>query len=311
VAERSEGRRRSLTGLLFASPWLAGLALFVLYPFMASVVYGFSDYSVMRDPRWVGGDNYAEMAGDPVFWQSLKVVLVFAAFSIPLGVVAALSLAIMLDAGKRGVSIYRAIFYLPQLVPTVVVAILWTWLFNAEFGLVNGLLRVPCGWINALLGLSGARALAPPGWLASSTWAIWALVFMSLWQVGQMAVIYLAKIQDVPQELYEAAALDGAGFWRKTWHVTLPQISPVILFNVVMAIIGCFQIFSEPFIMTGGGPARSTHFLAMYIYRLAFEDYRMGYACAVALVLFVIILGLTMLALRIARGRVYYAGEDA
>jgi multiple sugar transport system permease protein len=197
--------------------------------------------------------------------------------------------------------VYRAIFYLPQLVPTVVVAILWTWLFNAEFGLVNHILRPPL----SLLGAS------PPGWLASSSWALPALVFMSMWQVGQMTIIYLAKIQDVPQELYEAASLDGAGFWSKTRHVTLPQISPIILFNVVMAIIGCFQVFTEPYIMTGGGPARATHFLSLYIYKLAFEEYRMGYACAVALVLFLVILGLTMLALRLARGRVYYAGEES
>jgi len=295
-------RRRNMVGLLFVSPWICGLGLFILYPFFASILYGFTDYSVLRDPEFVGTDNYAGIAADPIFWQSLKVVLVFAAFSIPLGVVTALSLSIMLDAGKRGVSIYRAIFYLPQLVPTVVVAILWTWLFNAEFGLVNHILRWP------LQTFFGAR---PPGWLASTSWALPALVFMSMWQVGQMTIIYLAKIQDVPQDLYEAAALDGAGFWSKTWNVTLPQISPIILFNVVMAIIGCFQVFTEPYIMTGGGPARATHFLSLYIYKLAFEEYRMGYACAVALVLFLIILGLTMLALRAARGRVYYAGEEA
>jgi multiple sugar transport system permease protein len=298
-------------GLLFVSPWIAGLCLFLLYPFLASVCYGFTDYSVLRPPRFVGADNYTGMAADPIFWKSLWVVLLFAAFSIPLGVVTALGLAITLDAGKRGVSIYRAIFYLPQLVPTVVVAILWTWLFNAEFGLVNHLLRIPCNWVNAIFHWEGQDALSPPGWLASSRWALWALVFMSLWQVGQMAIIYLAKVQDVPQDLYEAASLDGAGFWSKTWHITLPQISPIILFNVIMAIIGCFQVFTQPYIMTGGGPARATHFLALYIYKLAFEEYRMGYACAVALVLFMVILGLTLLALRVARNRVYYAGEDA
>jgi multiple sugar transport system permease protein len=298
-------------GLLFVSPWIAGLGLFLLYPFLASVCYGFTDYSVLRPPRFVGADNYTGMATDPVFWKSLWVVLLFALFSIPLGVVTALGLAITLDAGKRGVSVYRAIFYLPQLVPTVVVAILWTWLFNAEFGLVNHLLRVPCGWLNEIFSLEGKEAISPPGWLASSRWALWALVFMSLWQVGQMAIIYLAKIQDVPQDLYEAASLDGAGFWSKTWHITLPQISPIILFNVIMAIIGCFQVFTQPYIMTGGGPARATHFLSLYIYKLAFEEYRMGYACAVALVLFLVILGLTMLALRVARSRVYYAGEEA
>ncbi|MHC4915616.1 MAG: carbohydrate ABC transporter permease [Planctomycetota bacterium] len=303
--------RRGRMGLLFVSPWIAGLGLFLLYPFLASVCYGFTDYSVLRPPRFVGADNYTGMATDPVFWKSLWVVLLFALFSIPLGVVTALGLAITLDAGKRGVSVYRAIFYLPQLVPTVVVAILWTWLFNAEFGLVNHLLRVPCGWLNEIFSLEGKEAISPPGWLASSRWALWALVFMSLWQVGQMAIIYLAKIQDVPQDLYEAASLDGAGFWSKTWHITLPQISPIILFNVIMAIIGCFQVFTQPYIMTGGGPARATHFLSLYIYKLAFEEYRMGYACAVALVLFLVILGLTMLALRVARSRVYYAGEEA
>jgi multiple sugar transport system permease protein len=301
MASTRQQRLRNVMGLLFVSPWICGLCLFILYPFVASIFFGFTDYSVLRDPEFVGADNYTGMAADPVFWQSLKVVLIFAACSVPLGVVTALSLSIMLDAGKRGVSIYRAIFYLPQLVPTVVVAVLWTWLFNAEFGLINHLLRWP---LQTVLGVD------PPGWLASDSWALWALVFMSMWQVGQMTIIYLAKIQDVPQELYEAASLDGAGFWGKTWHVTLPQISPIILFNVVMAIIGCFQVFTEPYIMTGGGPARATHFLSLYVYKLAFEEYRMGYACAVSLVLFLIILGLTMLALRMARGRVYYAGDE-
>ncbi len=300
-------RSKNLMGLLFVSPWLFGLAVLIAYPFLASIFYSFTDYSVLQDPEWTGGENIATLTGDTVFWQSLKVVLLFAVFSIPLAVVAALSLAIMLDAGKRGVSAYRAIYYLPQLVPTVVVAILWMWLFNADFGLVNHILRVPLDAVNSLLKTSAS----PPGWLASPQWALWALVFMSVWQVGQMTVIYLAKIQDVPQELYEAADLDGAGFWSKVRHVTLPQISPIILFNVVMAIIGAFQVFTTPYIMTpDGGEARSTYFLSMYIFDLAFLDYRMGYACAVALVLFLVILGLTLLALRIARGRVYYASEE-
>ncbi len=299
-------RRKNLIGLLFVSPWLFGLAVLIAYPFLASLFYSFTDYSVLQDPQWTGAENITTLAGDSVFWQSLKVVLLFALFSIPLAVVAALSLAIMLSAGKRGVSAYRAIYYLPQLTPTVVVAILWVWLFNADFGLVNHILRVPLDAINAIFG----SELTPPGWLASSKWALWALVFMSVWQVGQMTVIYLAKIQDVSQELYEAAELDGAGFWSKLRHVTLPQISPIILFNVVMAIIGAFQVFTEPYIMTQGGPARATHFLSLYIFELAFLDYRMGYACAVALVLFLVILGLTLLALRIARGRVYYASKE-
>jgi len=289
-------RRKNRIGFLFVLPWLIGLGLFILYPFLTAAARSFTDWPVLGEARGVGGENYSDLARDPIFWGSLKVVLLYAAFSIPLGVLLALSVSIALSAARRGVSIYRAIFYLPQLVPTVVVAILWMWLFNSKFGLVNGLLRT--------VGLAG------PTWLASTRWALWVFVFMSLWQVGQMTIIYLAKIQDVPQELYEAAELDGAGFLGKLRHVTLPQISPIILFNVIMAIIAAFQVFTEPYIMTGGDPERSTYFLSLYIWDLAFQEYRMGYACAVALVLFLIILGLTLLALRIARGRVYYAGRE-
>ena len=301
-------RRRNLTGLCFVLPWLVGLGLFILYPFLASIGYGLTNWSVLREPEWVGLGNFSQMARDAVFWQSLKVVLLYAAFSIPLGVLAALALAVMLSAARRGVSIYRAIYYLPQLVPTVVVAILWFWLFNSKYGVVNTLLRPVLDGLNAVTG----AGLEEPTWLASTRWALWVFVFMSLWQIGQMTIIYLAKIQDVPQELYEAAELDGAGFFGKLRHVTLPQISPIILFNVIMSVILAFQVFTEPYVITRGegGPARATHFLSLYIYNLAFKDLRMGYACAISFVLFLLILGLTVLALRIARGRVYYAGRE-
>jgi ABC-type sugar transport system permease subunit len=328
---------------------------------------------------------------DPVFRRVLGVTLVYAAVAIPLGVVAALTLALLLNARLRGLTFYRVVFYLPHLVPTVVVALLWLWLFNPEFGLLNlvlgrivaaadawtgrfvdlgaareGALRwsagafaliiVPvalwlagagrrtgprawrsavqaAGWAAAVLaGLTVLYALAcrwlpidirklhAPGWLSDATpfpstvswapaWALWAIVVMGLWGVGQMAVIYLAKLQDVPTDLYEAADIDGASWWQKTRHITLPLISPVILFNVVMAIIGTFQVFAEPYIMTRGGPEDCTRFVAMFIYDQAFQYQRVGYASAVAWVLFLLIVGLTALAFRLSRRHVFYAGR--
>ena len=382
----SRQARRTLTGYAFLGPWLFALVFVIGYPFVASLYFSACEYPPLRGPLFVGLDNYKELALDHVFHQSMGVTLIFAAIAIPLGVVLALTLALFLNARIKGRSVYRVIYYLPHLIPSVVVAILWMWMFNPQFGILNVVLR-PFGWLASkalypfahvdpgmpglvalllviasvvawrvaprrvgsagaderrvfltkvvtivvfvvMLALALASWLEPtdldkiasPGWLTDAnpfpsglsiapSWALWALIYMNMWGVGQMAVIYLAKLQDVPVELYEAAELDGANWWQKTFYVTIPMISPVILFNIVMGIIGAFQVFAEPYIMTAGGPEDKTRFIAMFIYDQAFQYQRLGYAAAVAWVLFLVIVGLTMLALRISRERVYYASE--
>ena len=378
--------KQNITGYLFILPWLIALAVFIGYPFLAGFYFSFCDYPPLRQPMFIGTGNYAELLGDQAFHRSLGITMIYAAVAIPLGVILAMSLAMLLNTRIRGQAIYRVVFYLPHLVPTVAVAILWMWIFNPQFGLLNmllGMIMKATDWWTGVfmaapiwLGLAAVslpgvamvvlrringsrkktttpthkllvsltvvglclagvalantalsaafptdmKKLHAPGWLSDATpfpadmpfapaWAMWALIVMSMWGVGQMAVIYLAKLQDVPVDLYEAADIDGASWWRKTIHITIPMISPVILFNVVMAIIGTFQVFAEPYIMTGGGPEDKTRFVAMFIYDQAFQYQRVGYASAVAWVLFLVIVGLTLLAFHVSRKRVYYAGR--
>jgi multiple sugar transport system permease protein len=290
-------RRRSLySALAFISPWLIGLAVFTLYPIAASLYYSLCDYSVLQPARFIGAGNYADLVSDEVFWKGLWNTGYYAAFALPLGLVVSLGLALLLNTGVRGMALYRTFFFLPALVPLVALAVLWLWIFNGEQGVLNyGL---------SLLGIRG------PGWLADPRWTKPALIVAGTWSVGQAIVIYLAGLQDVPLHLYEAADLDGAGWWDKIRHVTLPMISPVILFNLIMGIIAALQYFTVPYVMTPQGqPARSAYFYIMYLYDNAFVYLKMGYASAMAWILFIIIILLTALALRLTARRVHYEGE--
>lgn len=290
-------RRRLRIGLMFVSPWIVGFIVFTVYPLVASLGCSFCDYDVLSRPLWVGALNYREMFADRVFWQALGNTLAYAAFALPLGLVMSLAVAVLLNQPVRGRSTFRAIFFLPSLIPVVASSMIWLWILNGNFGLLNHALRH--------LGVQH-----PPQWLADPAWTKPALVLMTLWGIGQAVVIYLAALQDVPRALYESADLDGAGAWARLRHITLPMISPVIYFNLVMGIIGSLQVFSQAFIMLGGGgPQRSALFYAVYLYQNAFEYGQMGYACAMAWLLFAIILFLTWLATRAARRHIYYAGE--
>jgi len=288
-------------GVMFALPWIVGLGLFTLYPFCASMYYSFTDFSVLLAPKWIGAANFQEIAQDAVFWKVLKNTCLYAGLSIPAGILVSLTLALALNGVKRGQVLYSVIFYLPHLIPGVASAILWLWILNGEFGLLNSALRPILELLNP--------AWQPPVWLNDTTWALPALVLMGLWGVGQSAFIYLATLQDVPVEMYEAADIDGATTLQKIRYVTIPMISPIIFFNVIMGIIGAFQVFTEPYLMTGGGPDRATYFLPHYIWDHAFRYLRMGYACAMSWILFVVILLLTMVAFRLSKDRVYYAGR--
>ena len=285
-----------MKGLAFLSPWLVGFFVFTLIPISLSLYYSFCRYSLLQPPLFRGLENYRALGKDPIFWKVLGTTVIFASTSLPLGMVAALGIAMLLNSKIRGVTIYRTIVFLPSLVPTVASAMLWLWMFNAKLGLVNVALRA--------IGVSD-----PPGWLTDVRWALPALVIMSLYGVGNTVIIYLAGLQDVPRELYDAAAIDGASPIRKIWHVTLPCISPVIFFNLIMAIIGTLQVFAMPFILTGGGPARSTYFYTMYLYDSAFSYLKMGYASAMAWVQLLIVLALTGLAAWTSKHWVHYGGK--
>jgi len=291
-----ESNRNLAKGLCFVLPWIIGFFLFTAVPMALSFYYSFCDYSLLQRPAFIGWRNYYELWFDPIFWVVLRNTGIYAAIALPAGVVFALTLALLLNARIRGQAIYRTIIFLPSLVPSVASAMLWLWLLNARLGLVNTVLRA-------------AGAHDPPAWLGDRRWAMISLIVMSLWGLGNTVVIYLAGLQDVPRELYEAAELDGAGALRRVWHVTLPCISPVIFFNIVMAIIATAQIFGTPYIMTGGGPARSTYFYTMYLYDNAFTYLKMGYASAMSWIQFFIVLAITAVAAMASKRWVHYSSK--
>ena len=294
----TSGERRQLwTALAFISPWIVGFAVFTLYPVLTSLYYSFCDYDVLSRPIWVGFLNYRDMTSDHVFWQSLGNTLTFAVISLPLGLCTALALALLLNQPGRGRGIFRAIYYLPSLVPAIASAVMWLWILNARHGLLNQAL----GW----LGIT-----SPPQWLDDPHWTKPALALIAIWGCGNTVVIFLAALQGVPRSLLEAAMIDGASPWRRLWHVTLPAISPVIYFNLIIGVIGALQTFVSAFvILVNGGPDRSALFYAVYLYQNAFEFRQMGYACAMAWILFLLTLALTWLASRATRGFVHYQGD--
>ncbi len=301
------GRQVSAVGgLVWVGPWLLGFMAFLAIPVAMSLYYSLTDYTLLEPPVFVGLDNYRRMIHDGVFWKAVWNTIVYAAMSIPLCTIAALVLASLLNRQVRGISFYRAAVFMPTLVPAVASAMVWLWLYNGDLGLINQALRP----ILAPLGIT------PPNWVGlrgsgDKFWAMPALVFMSVWSVGQSVIIYLAAMRDVPASLYEAAALDGMGRLARFRHVTLPGISPVILFNVITSIINSSQVFGAPYIMTQGGPDRATYVYSMYLYDSAFVylnsgGYGMGYASAMAWVQLVVIVGLTVVTLLLSRSLVHY-----
>ncbi len=282
-------------GIAFVSPWLIGMSVFLAYPVIASLYHSFCDYSVLSPAVWIGLGNYADLFHDEIFWYSLYNTFYFAIVALPLGLLVSLALALLLNAEIHGRAIFRTIFFLPSLVPMVALAILWQWIFTGEYGILNYVLRA--------IGISH-----PPNWLGSITWSKPALIITSVWGIGNAMVIYLAGLQEIPQTYYEAADIDGANWFQKIFAITLPMLSPVIYFNLIMGIIASLQIFAVPYIMTGGGPARSTLFYTMYLYDNAFRYLNMGYASAMAWIMFVVILALTIGAHKASSKHVYYEG---
>ncbi len=289
-------RREALTFYLLISPWLIGFLVFVLGPMLASLYFSFTEWNLLKPPAWIGVRNYVRMANDPLIAQAFKVTTIFTLVYVPLELIGGLGLALLMNQKVRGMRGFRTMFYLPSVVSGVAYVVLWMWIFHPRAGLLNTIL--------GFIGIDG------PTWLASPDWALPAIVIMSLWGLGRTMVIYLAGLQGIPQQLYESAALDGANSWRQFWSITLPLLTPTIFFNLILSIIATSQSFTQAFVATNGGPLDSTLFYVLYLYRQAFQNFRMGYASAMAWVLFVVILGLTLLVIRSARSWVYYDGEQ-
>jgi len=290
----------NLAGYLFISPWIIGFLLFGLFPFLSSFLLSFCRWDIITPTQFVGLDNYArilvrEGIDSRLFRKSLTNTVYYSSLAVPLGMIGGISIALLLNKPQRIMRVFRTIYYLPAVTSGVAVALLWAWLFNADFGLINSFLRK--------FGIIG------PAWLESQEWAIPALVIMGLWGVGGSMVIYLAGLQSIPKHLYEVADIDGASGFRKLIHVTLPMLSPTIFFTLIGGIIASFQVFVPAYVMTRGGPGNATLFYVLNLYFNAFEYFRMGHACALAWILFVIILVLTLIQFKLAKRWVYYAGE--
>ena len=286
-------RREFAIGLAFISPWIIGFLWFTAYPVIASFYYSFTSYQIIGTPKWIGLGNFSTLfRQDDLFWTSLKNTAYYVVTSVPLDLIVALFFALLLNVGIVGRSFFRTAFYLPTVVPTVASAILWIMLFNTDGGIINEAL--------------GVVHISPIPWLSSPNWAMPALILLSVWGIGSAVIIFLAGLQDVPRVLYDAASLDGAGPLRSAWHVTLPMVSPVILFNFILGMIGAVQVFTTPFIMTAGGPLNATLMYSIVLFNNAFVYYKMGYASAMAWLMFFVVLGLTMLSLRLSRSYVHY-----
>ncbi len=291
----SRETQRTLWGYLFVMPWLLGFMLFTFYPILATLYLSFCDYRVLSPPRWVGLENYRSLLTDPdYFWRSMFNTL-FIMIEVPLSVVLGIGLALLLNLRLRGQALYRTLFYVPSVVPAVATAFLWLWVLNPQNGLAAPL--------NSALVRVG---LSPINWFTDPATAKWGFIVMDLWAIGGVMVIYLAALQGVPTHLYEAALLDGANAWQLIRHITLPHISPVILYMVIIGVIGTFQYFTQTFIATQGGPENSTLFYALYLFQNAFQFFRMGHACAMAWILLLITLLATWLIWRVSLRRVFY-----
>lgn len=289
-------RRETITFYLLIAPWLLGFLLFVLGPMLASLGISFTRWDLLSPAKLIGLDNYEKLfTRDPLFWQSLKVTAVYTAVYVPIELAGGLVLAMLMNQKIRGVSIFRTIYYLPSVLPAVAFIVVWIWILHPDVGLINTLL--------SYAGIEGPR------WLADPNWSLPALLMMSLWGLGRGMVIYLASLQGIPKHLYEAAAIDGASGWQSFRKITLPLLTPTIFFNLVLSIISTFQTFTGAFVATNGGPLDSTLFYVLYLYRQAFQFFNMGYASALAWVLFVIIMVLTLVIVRTSDRWVYYEGE--
>jgi multiple sugar transport system permease protein len=290
-------RQETRAGLLFILPWLIALLVFTTYPVLATLYLSFTEYNIVQPPTWIGLDNYQIMfTEDPAFWKAVRNSALYSLVSVPLKLVVAFGLALLLNMAVRGIGLYRTIFYLPTLVPPIAATIIFILLFSPAGGPLNTILS----WI-------GIRA---PDWLNDPSWAMPALILLGVWPLGVETLAFLAGLKEIPQDLLDAAAVDGAEGWQRLRHVVIPLISPVILFNLVIGVIYSFQVFTQALVIGGanGEPLESTLMFLVLIYRNAFRYFSMGYAAALSIVLFAAVLLLTLLIFRSARSWVHYEG---
>lgn len=291
----SIGRREAIWGYVFILPWIIGFLAFNAYPILAVFYLGFTEYSVLESPKWVGFENYADiLSADRLFRTSLVNTLYYVALSVPGQMLLGLGTALLVNGKIRGKAFWRTAFYLPVMVPYVVSSILFVWILNPQLGVLSyGLNQI---------------GVDSPDWFQSEVWAKPGIVLLSLWHMGSYMVIFLAGLQAIPDHLYEAASLDGATRWRRLVDVTLPLLTPAILFNLVVGVINSFQVFTFAYVMTRGGPLNSTTFYVYYLYRRAFEFFEMGYAAALSTILFVVVLAATLALFKWSNRWVYYEG---
>jgi multiple sugar transport system permease protein len=293
---RRRSRGAGITPWLFISPWILGFLFFTLGPLVFSFVMSLYDWPVVGEREFIGIENYTTMVRyDPQFWKSLWITVKFAGLFVPLNIILAFLLAVLLNLNLRGTAIFRTAFYLPSVISGVALATIWAWIYSKEYGLLNYML--------SFAGITG------PNWLGDASWSIVAITVASLWGLGGSMLIFLAGLQSIPKELYEAARVSGVPAWAQVVHITLPMLSPMILFTLITSIISAFQQLTIALLLTDGGPVNSTYFFAMYIYKTAFRFHDMGYAAAMSWVMFLIILALSMLVMRWSAAWVYYEGQ--
>ncbi len=295
---KPERRREAIAGYLFISPWLIGFLIFFVGPIIASLILSFTRWNIVGTPEWVGLENYQSiLTSDQRFVKAVQVTLTYSIFYLPLEVICGIGLAVLMNRKLRGIGVFRTLFYMPYVVPQVAAALVWVWMLNTRYGVVNTVL----GW----LGAEG------PNWLGNPAYVLTSIIFIALWGIGGSAVIYLAGLQNIPETFYEAATVDGANSVQKFFRITLPLLSPTIFFQVVLGLIGVFQTFTPAFIAGGqtGGPLQSALFYMLYLYNRGFVTLQMGYASALAWILTAFILTVTVLVLRSSRYWVYYEAE--
>ena len=293
--------REHLEGYLFISPWILGMVLFALGPILASFGLAFTRWNLFTEPEYVGWANFQKLAHDPLFYKSVFNTIYYTVFAVPLGLVLALGLAMLVNHRLRGINFFRTAFFLPNVVAGIAMLLLWKWLFDPNFGLINLFLD----W-TGLMAVFEWIGIGRPQWISSRAGAMPGLVFMSIWGLGGSMMIFLAGLQNIPRELIEAAELDGAGPWKRFRYVTVPLLTPTIFFLTMVGVIASLQVFNQAYVMTQGGPAHATLFYVLYLFQTAFERFQMGYACAMALVLFIVALIVSLIQLAMGKKWVHY-----
>ena len=289
----------AIAGYLFISPWWIGFLIFTVGPLIASFALSFTEWNLIKPPRFVGLQNYIDLLKDELFWQALKVTTIYSLGRVPLGIIIGLAAALLLNQKVRLQSFWRVVYYMPVVLPAVAVSMLWLWIFNPQYGVLNGLL-----W--DLFRIQG------PAWIQDETWVLPSLMMMAVWgMLGRNMIVYLSGLNSIAGDLYEVADIDGASSWMKFWKITLPMLSPIIFFNLVMGLIDSFKLFTQAYVMTEGGPRNASLFYVYYLYQHAFKWFHMGYASALAWVFLFVVMALTLAVFRSSKTWVYYEGTLA